>query len=306
MNPKRISALVVLAAAAVSALFVASCNDSTKPATHKGTTILVPVDMTLEEAVAAAAPGDTLLLQGGFTTFDVSRTLEIASDQTPIVIRGGKDLPLITSSGTVALLRFRSPKAGTKVEAVSFTGAGSPALLEATGPGELTVSDCRFVAGAAIQLHGTGDGLHLVAAGNLMRDAGTFSIMMTGDSDLESAGNTIDNAGDCGLLLQNGVSAYLHNNIVNRSHNFGVACQLGAILADSSGCNDFFASANGDYMGTDPPAGDFHADPLFCGTGVFTIKDISPCAADNSGGCGPVGAFPVGCTASGAPARKTD
>ena len=77
-------------------------------------------------------------------------------------------------------------------------------------------------------------------------------------------------------------------------------------------CCDIYGNADGDWvdciadqLGAD---GNIAADPLFCdpAAGDFTLRDDSPCAAENSSGCGLIGAWPIACAspthADGAPA----
>ena len=67
-------------------------------------------------------------------------------------------------------------------------------------------------------------------------------------------------------------------------------------------CCDVFGNAGGDWVGCleaqNGVHGNFAADPLFCDppNGDFTLARGSLCASENSPfGCGPVGAWPVGC-----------
>ncbi len=69
-------------------------------------------------------------------------------------------------------------------------------------------------------------------------------------------------------------------------------------------CNDVWSNANGNYSGVADPTGsggNVSLDPLFCPAGFaeYTLKDISPAAPGNSGGCGLIGALGVACTAVG-------
>lgn len=66
-------------------------------------------------------------------------------------------------------------------------------------------------------------------------------------------------------------------------------------------CCDIYGNAGGDWVGCIADqagvAGNISADPLFCDRpgGILTIDATSPCAPDNSGGCGEVGALFVNC-----------
>lgn len=68
-------------------------------------------------------------------------------------------------------------------------------------------------------------------------------------------------------------------------------------------CTDIFGNDGGDWVdcveGQNGINGNISADPLFCGGGYpdhdFRLDERSPCAPDNSGGCGLIGAHDVGC-----------
>lgn len=68
-------------------------------------------------------------------------------------------------------------------------------------------------------------------------------------------------------------------------------------------CSDIFGNAGGDWLGCIASQagqdGNFSADPLFCDLPANDcgLEANSPCAPENSGSCGVVGAFPVGCSA---------
>jgi len=74
-------------------------------------------------------------------------------------------------------------------------------------------------------------------------------------------------------------------------------------------CTDIWGNPAGDWVS--PFAnqlgqnGNICSDPNFCGVlgSDFTVAETSPCAPDNSWGCGQIGAWPVGCVAplSGVP-----
>jgi hypothetical protein len=70
-------------------------------------------------------------------------------------------------------------------------------------------------------------------------------------------------------------------------------------------CSDVQYGQSGVYVGGGSTltwgSGNFDEDPWFCaiGHGDFTIDSASRCAPANSGGCGLIGAKPVGCTLTG-------
>ncbi len=66
-------------------------------------------------------------------------------------------------------------------------------------------------------------------------------------------------------------------------------------------CSDVYGNAGGDYVGClggmNGVDGNFSADPLFCDAEAenVNLNENSPCSPDHSGGCGLIGARPVGC-----------
>jgi hypothetical protein len=70
-------------------------------------------------------------------------------------------------------------------------------------------------------------------------------------------------------------------------------------------CTDIFGNAGGDWVALIADqagqSGNLSADPQFCdvAAGDLHIFDTSPCAATNSGGCGLIGALPIGCSLVG-------
>jgi len=96
----------------------------------------------------------------------------------------------------------------------------------------------------------------------------------------------------------------LDNCIVAGNHGGEGAFSDGSLLELS--CCDLFGNDGGDWVG--PIAGqlgqngNIREDPLFChpGTGDFFLQPGSPCAPEHNPDCGLLGAWPVGCGASGA------
>ncbi len=275
---------------------VSACGDEeTKPpVTREPRTILVPDEMDLEEAGREAVAGDTLLVRAFYPLPALTQTVSFRSDQTPLVIRGDKSLPLVTGTDSFTFLRFDNPKAGTTIEAVAFAG-GAP-TIDVTGDGEILIKGCLFT-GGTVQVHADGSSPTVRVEGNLLEDAASFGVDVAGGTHLIARQNTILRAGDCGVRLTEDSDALLTANIVAGSANFGIACVGNALLLEGSGCNDVFESVNGPYTGCAAPEGDFNVDPQFCDAarGVYTLFDISLCAPAGSGGCGRVGARDVGC-----------
>lgn len=66
-------------------------------------------------------------------------------------------------------------------------------------------------------------------------------------------------------------------------------------------CTDIWGNPAGDWVYPFADQldqdGNICSDPNFCGASEsdFTLSEASPCAPENSGGCGQIGAWPVGC-----------
>lgn len=282
--------LAPLLAGLAAALAGGCSNDPSIPMVPKpNRVILIPTEMSLEQAADSAAAGDTLEVV--FVGAPISQTLVFSSEQTPLVFRGVKDLSAISSLAAGPLVRFENPREGTRVEDLAF-GGGDPALSVAGG--RLRIERCRFFGGTT-QVSLTG-GVRAEIRGSLFRDAGAAAMSVTGGGALVVNGNTVHAPGGAGVDAD-GTTVDLRNTIIDQAGTYGVRCSGGATLADSSGCNDVWASILADYQGCTAGTGSFSQDPQFCDpdNGDFSLLSISPCAPVNSGGCGRVGALPVGC-----------
>lgn len=99
------------------------------------------------------------------------------------------------------------------------------------------------------------------------------------------------------VLLGTGFSGAFARNVVGGSTG-GEALRTVEPLGGDSGCNVIWDNEGGDFGGDwTPGLPDIFADPEFCDpeAGDFTVQPTSPCLAENSGGCGNIGAFGVGC-----------
>jgi hypothetical protein len=76
----------------------------------------------------------------------------------------------------------------------------------------------------------------------------------------------------------------------------GFALRVGTANVTDS-CNVFWNNADGDAFGIELDPSSVFADPEFCNAeaGDFTVQSTSPCAPENTLGCGGIGAFGVGC-----------
>ena len=285
----------------VLAVFAAmGCSDDPVSPPRDPMNIFVGLDNTFEEALAMAAPGDTIVVQVGVA---LSAGVEIASNKTPLVIRGDRKDISFSGPGSGTLLTFVDPKDGTRVSNIDFKKAAR--YVRARGSGAIAVDACTF-AGGETQIR-IEDEVAATVSTCVMSDPSLFNIDVEGGSTLIAVQNTLHGAGDCGVRLLDFTRMHAEQNIVTEYKNYGIACVSGVLLAESK-CNDVFDSdpttadplrSSEPYLGCEPAAGDFSKDPKFCDLEGrdFQLFDTSPCAEANSEGCGQVGALPVGCLA---------
>lgn len=95
------------------------------------------------------------------------------------------------------------------------------------------------------------------------------------------------------LTVSNTISAF-------NTGGTGVANGMYIVGTPVLECNDVFGNDGPGYGGIDDPtgtAGNIAADPLFCNVaeGDFRVNPSGPCAPDQSGGCGLIGALEANC-----------
>lgn len=269
-----------------------SCGDDDGPTGggRDARIILIPLDMTLEEAADSAVAGDTLVFSGPFQ-LPIEETVVFAGNQTPIVLRGSKDFP--TVSGAVdPVMRFENPQAGTRIEELGFAGGGT--LLEVRG-GRIELATVSF-AGGALQLAAL-DGARVTLREAIFRDATGDAVALAAGGVLDALGVTVARAGGDGFDLAASSQALITNSILWQTTGYGFRCADSTVLAPDSGCNDFFANTAGARLNCAPGEHDFSLDPLFCADerNDFTLQSNSPCGPSFNTECGLIGAFPVGC-----------
>jgi len=248
------------------------------------------LDYTFEEAAELAMPGDTLLFES--SPPQLTNTIVFGENQTPLVFTATKQHPRITAPDGLPALRFVSPKSGTRIEHLGFSGGNY--TLNVSGSGSIAIDDCKFT-GALIQVFGSGDNLTVNVTRSEFVRPEAFGIAVQSTTVLHADKVTVVAAGDCGILITESATGRVKNSILYNSANFGIACRGQGQLTNDSGCNDIFGSVP--VSDCTEPATDLHLDPMFCDAAhnVFTIMSISPCAPANSGGCGQIGAYLPAC-----------
>lgn len=158
------------------------------------------------------------------------------------------------------------------------------------GGGTCTVSNSVFVGNSAV---GKGGGLRAHFA----------NIVATGCT---LAGNSAVSGG--GIHCGESSTAVVENCIV------AFSASGGSIVGNEAGfasiiCSDLFGNSGGDWVGNIADKlfedDNFSADPLFCSLSLndVSLDSWSPCLPENRMNCGLVGALPVGCSVSTAPAQ---
>jgi len=124
--------------------------------------------------------------------------------------------------------------------------------------------------------------------GNIIQSSSALTGIIASESFAEIANNLFFGTGAGIYIDSHGpYFYYIYNNIILND----VVC---------GGINDLFPYCN--FAGPEPwscPLGEISGlDPQFCGledSGNYFLQEDSPCAPDNSGGCGLIGPLPVGC-----------
>ena len=281
-----------IALALSGALVGLGCDDETSSGgDHDPVVYRIPLDISFEDAAAAALPGDTLIFE--FTPFPpISETVVFSQSQTPLVLKGNKDLPVIEAPTGFPAVRFNSPRAGTRVERLMFSGGNT--TVNVSGSGAVVFQECKFV-GGQIQLAASGTSLTVTTTECLFQEPSAFGIEVQSSTVLHADKVTIVKAGNSGIFVTGSARARVRNSIIYKAANFGIECTGQGELTSDSGCNDTFGNAFAVRDCTEPDT-DYHADPQFCDEAhdVYTIMSTSPAAPANSG-CGQVGAYLPAC-----------
>jgi len=274
------------------ALASAGCNDDNSSGTsHDPVVYHIPFDGQFEDVAPNALPGDTLVFEQ--SPLPLTATVVFSQNQTPLVLTGSKDRPRIVAPNGLPAIRFVSPKNGTRIEHLGFTGGNY--TINVSGSGALTINDCKFLS-AQIQVLASGENLTVnVSRCEFLRPS-SFGIEVQSSTLLHADKISVIGAGDCGVLITGSATGRVANSILYNAANFGIACTAQGQLSNDSGCNDIYGSPF-PVLDCTEPANDFHLDPIFCDAAhdVYTIMSISPCAPANSGGCGQIGAYLPAC-----------
>jgi hypothetical protein len=120
------------------------------------------------------------------------------------------------------------------------------------------------------------------------------------DSEMHVENNTFYacHGGNPSTVHLTDFSGTFARNVVAGSTGGAALRIVGNPLGQDSGCDVLWDNEGGHFnSGWNPGLPEILADPQFCDpeSGDFTVHDTSPCLAKNSGGCGDIGAFGIGC-----------
>jgi hypothetical protein len=257
--------------------------------------------MTNTTAIAFMKPGVPIVSSGGaaVTTLDgeLARHGLVGADLGSVEIRG---------------ITFEDCRATGTGGLASFTGSGVMILRSSPTVRENVFRRCLALG------DGGASGLYLIEASGGVVTHNLFVDNIAGDIGggagiLQCVGTTIENntfvrnlAMDGGGAIEINLSQIAFSNNV-LAHNVadtqggGLLCLGGSTT--TGGCNLFWANAapaGGHVAGPCLVVGsddNLVADPLFCDSGDddFSVRSDSPAAPGHPSGCGPRGAFGVGC-----------
>lgn len=194
-----------------------------------------------------------------------------------------------------------SPISVTIDSCTFLDNTGGGVYAEAEPEDQIDVEDCHLEGsvGCALFFDGcTGSINRCVFVGNQQ----WAPVTCIGSSHMISACTFYDNPGEnASALFYQNAQVTLENSILSFSPNPFSPPVDGSGPVPTLTCCDIYGNAVGDWMGPIADqygvAGNIQEDPLFCDrvNDDLTIADVSPCAPDMSGGCGLIGALPVGC-----------
>jgi parallel beta-helix repeat protein len=243
---------------------------------------------TIQQAVDAAKPGDTVLVGPGLYSEIVVMRDQIRVESDPpweAVIVGEVHFHFLHQT---VLSGFRVVSDYSGIHCFGggdnlITGNIVAGGVDPVGPG-ITCFDTSPV-----------------VQGNIILNRKGIGIYCQGASAPHIVGNTIvrNGAGEyprAGIFVSSGSSPIIERNIIAWGGGPAVTCEAGAspVLL----CNDLFANDAGDAVCGSDGGGNFSLDPRFCDVaqGDLALTPDSPCAA--AGACGQVGARGVACAAN--------
>jgi hypothetical protein len=249
-------------------------------------------DVTVDGFELPAGPRHSLEAYGSRATVrNCTIGAGLRATECPAILLSGNRITAPTSDAIFV------QQSGLTLIANEVSGALTDAVTWVSTAGEFIAEDNTIHDNGGFGLVVSGTGVSADIRRNLIHgnlESGVFLTLTSSNAVLEE--NTIWMNGDVGVRATTGSTITVARNLIGRNQ-IGLTCES-ALIAD---CNDVWQNTVIDYEG---PCGehptDFALDPEFCCTDLscFTLQADSPCAPENSGGCGQVGARPVGCGAA--------
>lgn len=240
--------------------------------------IRVPgVYSTIEEGLAAADPGDTVLVgpgtyvEGSLTIDEDIVLMSEAGPESTIIDAEGQELMASIPHSTV--LSLEGVGNACQVIGLDLRGAQS----EGAGAGISIINSNPTIAECVITRNETVSG-----AGIMVENSSPFILNCT----------VAENTGIAGIYFDSGSGGLVDKCIVSgTTGGTGVYCNS---ASPTISCSDTFGNVGAITGGTDG-GGNFSEDPMYCWRyeAIYTLQQGSPCI--DGYGCGQVGALGQGC-----------
>jgi predicted outer membrane repeat protein len=252
-----------------------SCDFIQNTVTHRGAAIFCDED---------SCPVVTLCVFGG-NVADVGGGLALL-DRSDASIANCAFLSNITTNGAGGVYAQDSSPTIDTCSFVENEGEyGAACYLD--GSPMTTLDDCLFYGNYAAGTYGSGGALYCDEQADVVLTNCTFS-----DNGADWGGGTV--------FCEDGDPTFNNCIIAFSTSSQAIDCFVGTEVVTLNCCN-VYGNAGGDWVGCiadqESINGNVSGDPLFCDRPAtdFTIDAQSPCAPDNSGGCGLIGLLDVAC-----------
>lgn len=265
---------------------------------------------TIQAALDLATPMVDIVLGDGVFTGPGNRDLDFHGRDLRLVSQSGDPAScVIDAEGEARLATLDG--ADATIESITLRGG-----LATTGGGLLITGGSPTILGCVIEdceATDTGGGVSITEASPRLegcvlrnnqaanRGGAVFSLLAEPVFDRATlVSNAVGNLAG-GVVWSNHSTITISNSIIAFS-GAGEAVHWNEGEVPRLTCCDLYGNAGGDWTGAISDQlgqdGNLSADPLFCNlaTGSLRIDVASPCAPDQSGACGLIGALGVGCT----------